>query len=65
MPGEKESWEVLEDTNAEHLRAEGSRLVDAPGLQREGMAGTQGLARFEITSGEIMKKADVIPIIKN
>lgn len=52
----KKAGEVLEDTNAEHLRAEGSRLVDAPGLQREGMAGTQGLARFEITSGEIMKK---------
>lgn len=56
MPGEEQSWGVLEGANAEHLRAEGSHLVDAPGLQREGMAGTQGLARFEITSGEIMEK---------
>lgn len=56
MRGCLEKKKVLEDTNAEHLRAEGSRLVDTPGLQREGMAGTQGLARFEITSGEIMKK---------
>jgi len=53
--GEEESWEVLEDTNAEASQSRRISLVDALGLQRDEAAGVQGLTQPETTSGKITK----------